>query len=330
MSASPTTELHPSRSSPLVCLAPMDGITDTAYRQLVRGLYPDVILFSEFTSAEGFLRSDRVRQRLQFAPQEQPYFVQLFGGQPESFAEATRVLAGEGVSGIDINMGCPSRRIINSQHGSSLMRDPRLACQIVEAVANASSLAVSVKTRLGWRSSAGLVDFARGLVDAGASLLTIHGRTYDASFGGKADWESIYNLKSKVKVRVLGNGDLKHRIEGLNKLGNLDGFMIGRAAIGNPWVFSSCEQVPSMAERIRVMKFHFKLLAEIKPNERRAVLEFRKHLVGYIKGFPLAKENRIALLKKETAPELMEALETLKALKNEDLARDVLLQENVA
>ena len=301
----------PTRAKPLVCLAPMDGITDTAYRQLVRSLYQDVVLFSEFTSADGFLRSEKVRQRLQFVPQEHPYFVQLFGGNPASFAEAARILAEQGVAGVDINMGCPARRIVNSQHGSGLMRDPLRACQIVEAVAKTTGLAVSVKTRLGWHSADGLLTFARDLVNAGASLLTIHGRTYNQGFKGQANWQPIYDLKHNLNVTILGNGDLKNRGQGIQQLGPLDGFMIGRAAIGNPWVFASSQTVPTMAERIRVVKLHFQLLRSIKSNERHTVLEFRKHLVGYIKGFPLAKEARVSLLKKESKASLMEALDGL-------------------
>ncbi len=299
------------RTRPWICLAPMDGITDTAYRQIVRGLYRDVILFSEFTSAEGFLRSQWVRERLWFSPKEHPYFVQLFGGQPRAFAEAARILEDTGIAGVDINMGCPARRIVHSQHGSGLLRHPKRACEIVEAVAQATDLKVSVKTRLGWNSSEGLVDFVRGLVDAGASMLTIHGRTYDAGFRGCADWQPIYQLKQKVKIPVLGNGDIQGWREGMARLGNLDGFMIGRAAIGNPWVFSPSGREPSMEERVEVMKKHYWLLRNIKSDARRSLLEFRKHLAGYLKGFPLAKMERVDLLQEETEMGLMRKLEIL-------------------
>jgi tRNA-dihydrouridine synthase B len=286
----------------------MDGITDTAYRQVVRRFDPHAVLFSEFTSADGFLRSAKVRRRLDFKPEEQPYFVQLFGNTPEAFVEAARVLEDQGVAGIDINMGCPSKKVVASQHGSGLMRDVDTACRIVAAIAGACRVDVSVKTRLGWTDASGLVDFTRSLVNAGASLITIHGRTYDQSFGGRADWGPIQSLKDHLPVPVLGNGDVQDFDDGLAKLGRLDGFMIGRAAIGNPWVFlrDPARRAPTMAERVETILMHYGLLREaILADKTRkphldplhiALIEFRKHLVGYLRGFPLAKQARVALL----------------------------------
>jgi len=286
----------------------MDGITDTAYRQVVRRFDPNVVLFSEFTSADGFLRSAKVRRRLDFRPEEQPYFVQLFGNTPSAFVEASRALEDQGVAGIDINMGCPSKKVVASQHGSGLMRDVDTACRIVEAIANACKVDVSVKTRLGWKDASGLVSFTRSLVDAGASLITIHGRTYDQSFGGRADWTPIQALKDHLPVPVLGNGDVQHFDDGMSRLGRLDGFMIGRAAIGNPWVFlrDASRRVPTMQERVDTIRLHYALLKESicsdptrKPHLdplHIALIEFRKHLVGYLRGFDMAKHARVAML----------------------------------
>ncbi|MDH5752668.1 MAG: tRNA-dihydrouridine synthase family protein [Deltaproteobacteria bacterium] len=282
---------------PIVCLAPMDGITDSAFRRVVRGFSPRVVLFSEFTSADGFLRSERLRQRLEFSPDEHPYFVQLFGNNPQAFREASLALAQQGVAGVDINMGCPSRRIVHSQHGSGLMRDVQQACRVVEAVASTGVVQVSVKTRLGWSNADGLGDFAGSLADAGASLITIHGRTYNQGYSGRADWEPIHALKKRLSVPVLGNGDVQHLDDGQARMGNLDGFMIGRAAIGNPWVFLPGEQRrPSMEERARVIEKHYRLLCELRPHGK-ALLEFRKHLVGYLKGFEMAKTARVRMLR---------------------------------
>lgn len=308
------------RPRPIVCLAPMDGITDSAYRRLVRGYNREVVLFSEFTSARGFLHSEKVRGRLDFRPEEHPFFVQLFGNDPTAFAEASRVLADRGVAGIDINMGCPAGKIVASQHGSGLMRDVQQACRIVEAVAKACDLEVSVKTRLGWQDSSALVQFATALADAGASLITVHGRTYRQGFTGGADWEPIYELKKHLSVPVLGNGDVANLEQGLRRLGPLDGFMIGRAAIGNPWVFSPSGAVssPGPAERARVIRRHFALTREDKP-ARRALLEFRKHLAGYLRGLPHIKPLRAALL---TAPDERAFLSLLRGLDDlEPLAR---------
>lgn len=309
------------RPRPIVALAPMDGITDSAYRRIVRRLNPDVVLFSEFTSADGFLRSGKVRLRLDFQPEEQPYFVQLFGNTPRAFVEAALALQDQGVSGIDINMGCPSKKIVASQHGSGLMRDVDTACRIVEAVASACRVEVSVKTRLGWHDASGLVPFATALANAGASLITIHGRTYDQAFGGVADWEPIHALKRHLAVPLLGNGDVQNYADGLRRMGCLDGFMIGRAAIGNPWVFLKSPRHPSLAERVETIRAHYILmrdtLAAQAPSERveaarrRALLEFRKHLVGYLRGFPLAKQARVAMLQAQDETALLEGLEGL-------------------
>ena len=305
---------------PIVCLAPMDGITDSAYRQLVRRFNRDVVLFSEFTSADGFLRSEKVRGRLDFAAEEHPYFVQLFGNNPATFAEASRALEQAGVAGIDINMGCPAKKIVASQHGSGLMRDVDRACRIVEAVAEACDLEVSVKTRLGWTDSTGLLDFARSLVSAGASLIAVHGRTYNQAFKGPADWAPIYELKRHLAVPVLGNGDVESLADGRAKMGNLDGFMIGRAAIGNPWVFDPAASAasappPTMVERVRVIREHYSLMCRLK-HRRQALVEFRKHLSGYLRGVSHIRSMRGALL---TAPDegaflcLLDALETHEA-----------------
>jgi nifR3 family TIM-barrel protein len=323
----PRTSLVPpplrwaERPRPIVALAPMDGITDSAYRRIVRRFNPDVVLFSEFTSADGFLRSAKVRRRLDFQPEEQPYFVQLFGNTPASFVEAALALQDQGVSGIDINMGCPSRKIVASQHGSGLMRDVDTACRIVEAVAGACRLEVSVKTRLGWRDASGLVPFVTSLANAGASLITIHGRTYDQAFGGAADWGPIYALKQHLAVPLLGNGDVQDHADGVQRMGCLDGFMIGRAAIGNPWAFLKSPRRPSLAERVETIRGHYTLMRDTliasAPAEqtqaarRRALLEFRKHLVGYLRGFPLAKQARVAMLEAQDEATLLTLLEGL-------------------
>ncbi|MEE8436411.1 MAG: tRNA-dihydrouridine synthase family protein [bacterium] len=275
----------------------MDGITDSAYRRIVRRFNKDVVVFSEFTSADGFLRSQRLRDRLDYQPEEHPYFVQLFGNNPQAFAEVARMLEQRGVAGVDINMGCPTKKIVNSQHGSGLMRDAAQACRVVETVAGACALQVSVKTRLGWEDAGRLIPFAKSLANAGASLITIHGRTYRQAFSGTADWGPIHELKRHLDVPVLGNGDVRDIGDGLERQGNLDGFMIGRAAIGNPWAFhpSPSRREPSLAEKAEVMREHYLLMREAKP-ERFALIEFRKHMAGYLRGFQMARATRKSLL----------------------------------
>ncbi|MBF0236963.1 MAG: tRNA-dihydrouridine synthase family protein [SAR324 cluster bacterium] len=210
-------------------------------------------------------------------------------------------------------MGCPAKKVVASQHGSALMKDSDTACRIVEAVRSACSLEVSVKTRLGWSDSTGLIPFARKLESAGVSLLTIHGRTYQQAYKGQADWNPIYELKQHLAIPVIGNGDVQNYADGMNKLKNLDGFMIGRKAIGNPWVFQNPEthHPPTLVETVTVAQEHYRLLRTTLP-ERIAIREFRKHLSEYIQGFYHAKEWRTRLVTTDSETHLFELMERLK------------------
>lgn len=305
---------------PLVCLAPMDGVTNTAYRQIVRKLNPQVILFSEFTNVDGLLRSEFVRQRLDFHPTEHPFFMQVFGNNAQSFAHVSQLVEARGIMGIDINMGCPSKRIVHSQHGSALMKDVEAACRIVETIRKACSLEVSVKTRLGWENAEGLIAFGKRLESAGVSLLTLHGRTYRQAFKGEANWEPIYELKKHLTIPVLGNGDVQDYQDGMQRLKNLDGFMIGRKAIGNPWVFQDSRKYPhpSLSQRISIAIEHYFLLRELKP-ERVVLKEFRRYLGEYVQGFYQAKEARKLLMEAPNETEFIRLLEDLKKVEQDSL-----------
>ncbi len=298
---------------PIVCLAPMDGVTNTAYRQIVRRLNPRVILFSEFTSVDGLVRSEHVRRRLEYDPVEHPFFMQLFGNHPETFAEASRMVEDRGILGVDINMGCPSKKIVHSQHGSALMKDVDTACRIIEKIRDACALEVSVKTRLGWNDASGLIPFCKRLESAGVSMIAIHGRTYSQGFKGSADWGPIYELKNHLQIPLLGNGDVSDYNAGLSRVKNLDGFMIGRAAIGNPWCFRDQRVFPPplLDERVGVALDHYQLLRGMK-NDRTAVLEFRKYLAHYISGFRGAREWRALLMQCETSADFISMMNRLR------------------
>ena len=277
-------------SSPIICLAPLDGITDSAYRRIVRKINPEVVLYSEFTSINGIEHSELVRSRLDFHKEELPYIVQLFGNEPDLFTKTVQQFADTGITGIDINMGCPAKRIIKSNNGGSLMKDVDLACRIVEACCKGGDVPISVKTRLGWEKEEELMPFVKALVNAGATMIAIHGRTYKQRFKGSADWSQIYVLKDNINVPVIGNGDLKSKEDGESLMRNLDGYMIGRAAIGNPWVFLPKEdrEKITLKDKIDTMVDHFQMLREFK-NEQKSLIEFRKHISGYIRGFDDAK-----------------------------------------
>ena len=300
---------------PIVCLAPMDGVTNSQYRKIVRRLNKEVILFSEFTSVDGLVRSELVRKKLKYEPCEHPFFMQLFGNSPDNFSKASRMVEEYGIWGVDINMGCPSKKIVNSQHGSALMKSPDKACRIIESIRKACSLQVSVKTRLGWKDAKNLIDFGKTLESAGASLITIHGRTYNQAFKGESNWEPLYNLKNNLSIPVIGNGDIHDYNHGISKLANLDGFMIGRAAIGNPWCFLNPKffTKPSHSNRIELALEHYYLLRSLKV-ELVALREFRKYLGNYVSCFRSAKEWRNRLMKCNKEKDFFDCMQKIKQI----------------
>src|SRR3989338_3952149 len=195
---------------PIVALAPMAGATDASYRQLIKQIAPEVVVYTEFLSTDAIHYGARkTMELLEFDPSiERPYIVQVFGKDPDHFLSAAKVIEELGADGIDINMGCPAAKVVSSCHGSALIRDPDLAARLVGAMGKAVSIRVSVKTRLGWETIDTLIPFCKRLVDAGAQALAIHGRRYHDKFSGAANWDPIYELKLHVSVPAIGNGDI--------------------------------------------------------------------------------------------------------------------------
>lgn len=295
---------------PVIALAPMDGYTDSAFRRVCKMVNPDIVVFTEFTSADGLHhKAKKLQDKFRYDTAEHPIIAQIFGKNIETFVTAAKYCEEKGFDGIDINMGCPSKKVVKSEHGVALRKKPDLAFQLVEAVAKATILPVSVKTRLGWSDSDDLISFGKGLENAGANLITIHGRTYSEPYGVPAHFESIYELKKNVTIPVIGNGGITSIADGKNKLGNLDGFMIGQASFGNPWVFSE-SPTPSFTNKIPLIKKHAELLFELK-GEKVAMLEIRKHLLHYVKGLPHASLYRSKLVQVKSLPEIDDALQSI-------------------
>lgn len=236
----------------LAFLAPMDGYGDSAYRQSMKRVAPHIYCISEFYSADGLVHSKFLGANvLPHQDIEKPLIVQIFGKDVENFVKAAKIIESYGVAGIDVNMGCPAKKVVRSGHGSSLFINQDTAFAIVEGLAKATHLPISVKTRLSFDGNQNLIDFAKGLENAGANLITIHGRTAKQAYTGKADFTNIYEMKKHVKIPVICNGDVLNYDDGMNKLTpppdlplagggeELDGFMIGRCSFGNPWTFVS-------------------------------------------------------------------------------------------
>jgi tRNA-dihydrouridine synthase B len=296
---------------PIIALAPMDGYTDSAFRRVCKKINPKIILFTEFTSADGIHHNaKKLLEKLAFIKSEKPIIAQIFGKNIETYITAAKFCEEQGFDGIDINMGCPSKKVVKSEHGVALRKKPELAYKIIEAVASATSLPVSVKTRLGWKNADDLIEFGQGIQNAGASLITVHGRTYIQGFSEKADYRPIYKLKKHVKIPIIGNGDITSISQGQKMLKNLDGFMIGRAAVGNPWVFSN-QPVPSFSDKIPLIKKHAQLLFKTK-GEKVGQLEIRKHLVSYVKSIPNASKHRTKLVHVSSLSEISAILNTIK------------------
>lgn len=312
---------------PIVALAPMAGVTDASYRQVIKRVAPDTVVYTEFLSTNAItFGSERTMKMLDFDPAvERPFIVQIFGSDPRKFLDACKVIEDMGADGIDINMGCPAAKIVSSCYGSALMRNPKLAAELVRSAVQAVKIPVSVKTRLGWDSKDNLIPFCKALQDEGAAAFAIHGRRYCDKFTGQADWDPIYELKEVLSVPVLGNGDITSGADALRKIGNLDGLMVGRATFGNPWVMqeivqalssgtvspqhelSSDEKLARFRTQIPFILEHCELSVRYK-GERRGILEMRRHFGGYVKGFDGAKEVRMKLMQIEDMKSLTEAL----------------------
>jgi len=300
-------------------LAPMAGITDSPYRRIARR-HGAGFLYSECISAEGVRRlGDGSLELARFTEEERPIAIQLFGSEPTQFADAAAVIADRfNPDMIDINCGCPVKKFVKNSYGGYLMSNPELIASIVAAVHKSSDLPVSVKLRAGYRSPEETAsEAAIAAEEAGASLIAIHGRYVRGSKGSNANWDVIARVKDAVKsVPVIGNGDIfsysdAHR---MIKETGCDRVMIGRWALGRPWIFRFCskeysendsEIELSPSERINILLEHYQLMLDCLP-QRKAVQRMRKHIGWYIRGIPGSARIRRELMT-IADPELVKA-----------------------
>ncbi len=285
-------------------LAPMAGVSDEAFRTLCREQGAD-LTYTEMVSAKGLsYANEKTRHLLHLAEGEDQVAVQLFGHEPDVMADQARWVEqemGETLAYLDINMGCPARKIVSKGDGSALMKTPDLAAAIVRAVSAAVEHPVTVKFRRGWaEGDETCVEFARRMEDAGAAAAAVHGRYALQLYRGRAEWDAIARVKAAVSIPVVGNGDVKCGADAvaLVERTGCDAVMIARAAEGNPWVFAQCKAAlagepepakPSVEERIAMARRHARLLAE---REGRNIVRMRKHAMWYMTGLPGAAAAR--------------------------------------
>lgn len=281
----------------MTVLAPMAGVTDWAYRTICAELGAAVTV-TEMVSSRALVYQDKKSVGLLKKTPTGLCGAQIFGNDPEIMAQGAKLaLAHSGCDFLDINMGCPMVKIVKNGDGSALMQNPRLAGEIVRAVVDAVDVPVTVKTRLGWdRGSINVVELAKIVQDNGASALAVHGRTRSMLYTGRADWDTIHQVKQSVSIPVIANGDVFGAPEAVAclKRTGADAVMIGRSAFGNPWVFRQANaalagepvpELPPLAQRIDLAVRQFQLAREDK-GEHIACLEARKHFAWYLRGVP--------------------------------------------
>ncbi len=296
---------------PIVALAPMDWYTDSAYRQIVKKINPEVICFSEFFSADWIVHSKRLANEvLPHHISEKPLIIQIFWKDPEMFRQAAIIIESYWVAWIDVNMWCPAKKVVQSWHWSSLMINVDTAFKIIEEMSKAVKIPVSVKTRLWYDNADNLIEFAKWLENAWAQLITVHWRTYKQIFTWQADWTMIYELKKNLRIPVIWNWDVLDYDDWINKLQNLDWFMIGRKSFWNPWSFLPWRFTPSMSERLDIMEEHARLLIELK--WRKWALESRKNMVQYLFWFPGVKHYRSELVQVENFEDVQRVVKEIR------------------
>ena len=305
-------------------LAPMEDVSDPPFRAVCKDNGAD-LMFSEFISSEGLIRDAmKSRQKLDFDEEERPFGIQIFGGDEDALGMSAKICEAVNPDLVDINFGCPVKKVAMKGAGAGVLKDIDLMIRLTAAVVNSTSLPVTVKTRLGWDDNTkNIEEVAERLQDVGIKALSIHGRTRSQMYKGEADWTLIGKVKNnpRIQIPIFGNGDIdspEKAIEYKNRYG-VDGVMIGRAAIGYPWIFNEIKHYiktgqhlapPTIEQRIAVCKKHlYKSFTWKGP--KIGIFEMRRHYANYLKGLPNIKEYRTKLVTLMTVEEIDAVLDEI-------------------
>lgn len=305
-------------------LAPMEDVSDPPFRAVCKANGAD-LMYTEFISSEGLIRDAiKSRQKLDIFDEERPVGIQIFGGDEEAMAMSARIVETVEPDLLDINFGCPVKKVVTKGAGAAVLKDVDLMVRLTSACVKSTRLPVTVKTRLGWDdNSRNIVEVAERLQDVGIQALSIHGRTRAQLYKGQADWTLIAEVKNNPRIRIpiFGNGDIdspEKALEYQRRYG-VDGIMIGRAAIGYPWIFNEIKHFvqtgqhlppPNIQQRVAVIRRHLHGSVKWK-GDKLGILEMRRHYTNYLKGMPNIKEYRLKLVSLPTLEELDAVLDEI-------------------
>lgn len=305
-------------------LAPMEDVSDPPFRRLCK-MHGADLMYSEFISSEGLIRDAiKSKKKLDIFDYERPVGIQIFGGDEEAMAMSAKIVETVQPDLVDINFGCPVKKVVSKGAGAGVLKDIDLMVKLTKAVVNSTELPVTVKTRLGWDTeSINIEEVAERLQEVGIKALTIHARTRTQMYKGKADWEYISKVKNNpnIEIPIFGNGDIdspETALEYREKY-NIDGMMIGRGAIGYPWIFNEIKHFfqtgeklppPTIKDRLEAVRQHAEWSVEWK-GERAGLIEMRQHYSNYFRGIPHFKEYRTKFLQVLTMQEMESVLEEI-------------------